>query len=154
MNPESLLDQLKDLHGPAAISWWPPAPGWWIVGIIILVCIIMAVRQAFKWHKKNAWKRQAIKELEGLKRQYLNKPSSQSLTEIICLLKRCASSAAQDRTVLALNSADWKTYLKSSPAMFNDSELDTLCFGHYQKEILTLDVDMFVKIEKWIGKLS
>lgn len=36
MQPD-LLQQLKDLHMPAAPGWWPPAPGWWILGAL-LVC--------------------------------------------------------------------------------------------------------------------
>jgi len=30
MNPVSeLLAGLRDIHLPAAVSWWPPAPLWW-----------------------------------------------------------------------------------------------------------------------------
>ena len=29
MDPEQI--PLRDLHLPDAISWWPLAPGWWIV---------------------------------------------------------------------------------------------------------------------------
>lgn len=26
---------LRDIHQPAAPSWWPPAPGWWLVAAVI-----------------------------------------------------------------------------------------------------------------------
>ena len=38
MNPEMMLSQLAPLREPMAISWWPLAPGWWIV---VALCIAM-----------------------------------------------------------------------------------------------------------------
>lgn len=27
---------LRDIHQPAAPSWWPPAPGWWVLAVILI----------------------------------------------------------------------------------------------------------------------
>ena len=32
MNP---LDQLEPLIAPAPIDWWPPAPGWWLLALLV-----------------------------------------------------------------------------------------------------------------------
>ena len=32
MNP---LDQLEPLIAPAPIGWWPPAPGWWLLAVLV-----------------------------------------------------------------------------------------------------------------------
>ena len=34
------LEQLRDIHLPQAVHWWPPAPGWWIVAALILALTI------------------------------------------------------------------------------------------------------------------
>ncbi|MEP6880575.1 MAG: DUF4381 domain-containing protein, partial [Dokdonella sp.] len=34
--------ELRDIHLPADPSWWPPAPGWWILAAILLGVTIWA----------------------------------------------------------------------------------------------------------------
>ena len=48
MNPAAInanpLDQLRDIHLPEPISWWPLAPGWWLLIIIALALMVWATR--------------------------------------------------------------------------------------------------------------
>ena len=39
LNPETL--NLRDIHLPEAIFWWPLAPGWWILAGATLLFIIV-----------------------------------------------------------------------------------------------------------------
>jgi hypothetical protein len=36
MQPD-LLQQLRDIHLPATPGWWPPAVGWWLLAVAVLV---------------------------------------------------------------------------------------------------------------------
>ena len=38
MNPAPDL-LLRDIHEPLAPSWWPPAPGWWLVALVLLAAV-------------------------------------------------------------------------------------------------------------------
>ena len=42
MNPE-LLGNLRDIHEPLPPPFWPPAPGWWILAILLLAAIAFTV---------------------------------------------------------------------------------------------------------------
>ena len=36
------LQQLRDVHSPPDPSWWPPAVGWWLLGICLAAALIWA----------------------------------------------------------------------------------------------------------------
>lgn len=38
------LEQLRDIHLPQAVHWWPPAPGWWLVAAMVLALTIWLSR--------------------------------------------------------------------------------------------------------------
>jgi hypothetical protein len=39
VNPDGL--PLRDIHLPAPVSWWPLAPGWWLLGAtVVLLCAV------------------------------------------------------------------------------------------------------------------
>ena len=39
MNPD-LMAQLRDIHSAPAVPWWPPAPGWWVVALLVLAVLV------------------------------------------------------------------------------------------------------------------
>lgn len=55
---------LRDIHVPAA-SWWPPAPGWWLVAALVALALI-----ALAWlrhrHAVRAPLRAALREIDAL----------------------------------------------------------------------------------------
>lgn len=40
---------LRDVHEPAAPSWWPPAPGWW--GVFGVLLAVVAVLAWWRWRR-------------------------------------------------------------------------------------------------------
>ena len=84
------LDQLRDIHLPEPISWWPLAPGWWI--LIIAGCLLFAwlIRFFYRRHSAGLYRRQAQKKLKVLQ---LRGNSQQQLRELFELLKQTANSA-------------------------------------------------------------
>jgi hypothetical protein len=46
MEAEDPLSQLRDIHLPEAVTFWPPAPGWWVVLVLLLIGLAFVYRQA------------------------------------------------------------------------------------------------------------
>ena len=60
------LDQLRDIHLPEPISWWPPAPGWWILALASSVLLAWLLRFLYRRYKAKHYRRQALAQLKEL----------------------------------------------------------------------------------------
>ncbi|MBF0160770.1 MAG: DUF4381 domain-containing protein [Magnetococcales bacterium] len=84
---------LRDIHLPDPLSWWPPAPGWWMVlGLVATVALLGGL---FRWHqKKHRLRKAALAELDRLVADYEIHQDSHRLTgDLSALLRRvCLSS--------------------------------------------------------------
>ena len=67
MNPEMMLSQLAPLREPAAISWWPLAPGWWIVLALSVALLLGLVLWLRKRRLRTAYRRIALATLDELR---------------------------------------------------------------------------------------
>ncbi|MFT7186131.1 MAG: hypothetical protein ACI84K_001524 [Pseudohongiellaceae bacterium] len=153
MDPSSLLAQLRDVHSPETIGVWPPAIG--LVILVLLACVATAtiILFIYRWYHKNAWRRFALKEFILLHQTYNENSSMHTLTKISSLLKRCSASVNNNNRMLALTGDTWKDLLQTSNSPLNDTEINLLCFGHYQAKCDRLDNDALLRIRKWIKTL-
>ncbi|MBZ6074718.1 DUF4381 domain-containing protein [Microvirga puerhi] len=95
------LSNLRDIALPSAVSWWPPAPGWWLIGAGIVATVLVASIRAYRRYRANAYRREAIRELDALSDRKAVMP----------LLKRAAMTAYGRGSVAALSGADFLTFL-------------------------------------------
>lgn len=61
---------LKDLYLPDAISWWPLAPGWWILLALVVIAIFVVIYAARKYWINNKTKRQTRELLHAAFKQW------------------------------------------------------------------------------------
>ena len=115
MNAPDPLAALHPLRSPELVGWWPPAPGWWalLVGALLLVAIL-----AYLWrrrHRKNAYRRRALGQLQLLHTEFLAKrDSGLYFSQINALLKSVALLAYPRAEVAARHGADWRAFLNRS----------------------------------------
>jgi len=151
MDPNSVLSQLRDIHTPEAIGWWPLAWGWWVLGALILVIAVSATVLIVRQIRKTAWKRQALKALPVLQREYLEQPDAHRLTQLVTLMKRCLlSSKSSSGGKMNLDSRIWLKALQQPQGLLSQTEIEALYQGHYTPEPTKLDRQSFKRIQKWI----
>jgi hypothetical protein len=141
----SPLDQLADIHLPASVSWWPLAPGWWL----LLSLILLAFAGHYVWRKRQArnhYRRLALRSLQALLTEFeqQNNPA-QYLQKLSVLLKRSALSAQPRNFNASLKGEDWLAWLdaqcppmktlvaQSTPDSFSLGSGRALLIGPYQK---------------------
>ena len=115
MNPQDPLANLHPLREPGLIGWWPLAPGWWLLLAIVLLCLAALGYVLLKRYRANAYRRQALAQLQTLHREYLEeKNAGQYLAQTNALLKSVALRSYPRREVAASNGEQWLTFLNNS----------------------------------------
>jgi hypothetical protein len=103
MNP---LQDLKDIRTPAAIESWPPAYGWWLVLILVVVGICLLTIWLVKKQKASIAKRQALKAL-----QQIDSSDLEGVSQLNQLLKRVAMTYFPNQNVQQMHGANWTAFL-------------------------------------------
>ena len=122
--PTTIDLPLRDIHLPDAISWWPPAPGWWILlGILLVSATTVYLLRAIYLSRR--LKRSALSELESIRQQYEQTRNQKQLVEALSILMRRASISFHPRSEAAsLTGEHWLDYLDSTskqPGFNNDA---------------------------------
>jgi hypothetical protein len=126
--PPDALGQLRDIHLPEPISGWPPAPGWWLLGILVLLTTIIAVRWLIAYYQNNAYRRAAQAQLNSLIKDHDARDSCTTYAiNINLLLKQVAVTSYYKTNVASLSGKQWLEFLDSTGNTKNFTEGP----GHY-----------------------
>jgi len=149
MKPE--LSQLRDIHLPSAVSWWPPAPGWW--GILALVLIATGLAYVlYARRRRNRWRIKALAELARLR----DAAPERLLRDLSVLLRRVAISRFPRHDVAALTGEAWLAFLDRSlgdDKAFQSDAGRVLLSGPYASNVEVDTASLFILCERWIKQL-
>ena len=138
MNDSDPLANLRDIHLPADVSWWPLAPGWWV---LIAVIFALSVWALFKWQKRRKHQQLLLEvkqELAQIQSTYSQQPSE--LTLILNyseLLRRLLMLHLGREDTARLSGLKWFELISSYvPEQQLSEELITLMTdGKYQRQV-------------------
>jgi len=103
---------LRDLHLPDATGWWPLAPGWW--GVIVVLAIVVGYvlwRVYLRW-QMNAPRRYALRRLARYEAEYLEHRNPITLGKQLSeLLRRGILAYAPREEVAGLTGDRWLAWL-------------------------------------------
>ena len=131
MNPQDPLSNLNPLREPELVSWWPLAPGWWILLLVILLALAACLYLGWRNYRRNRYRRQAMKQLEEIRKQY-QQDASGGVTAINALLKAVALKAYPRRDVAASSGVRWLAFLNNDlpPAQRLDPDYIQAIYRH------------------------
>ncbi|MGH1461030.1 MAG: DUF4381 domain-containing protein [Neptuniibacter sp.] len=143
---------LRDMQLPEAISWWPLAPGWWLL-MCLLVVFLIAVFFTI-WKKLQDPRREAMQELLRIEQQYSEHQDKQLLVvECNTLMKRLALTLYPRSQVAALSGQQWLAFLRNSSGKLDISHLDILIHGPYQASVELSSDDLIQSCRQWIKQV-
>ncbi|MBL4903252.1 MAG: DUF4381 domain-containing protein [Desulfocapsa sp.] len=106
------LQNLHDIISPNPVSWLPPAPGWYALGLTILLLVSWFSALKYQSWKNNKYRREALIELDEIEKELLNSTSAQQLLPLLPkLIKRTAIAAYGRSAVASLTGDDWLGFL-------------------------------------------
>ncbi|MFQ5635252.1 MAG: DUF4381 domain-containing protein [Gammaproteobacteria bacterium] len=110
MNPEDI--PLRDLHLPEVIGWWPLAPGWWALSILLVIGLVLLARRGLRSYRQNAARRAALARLKVLQAEFALSRDAASLgVQLSALLRRVMLAYAPRDEVAGLTGSDWLAWL-------------------------------------------
>ncbi|NME67302.1 DUF4381 domain-containing protein [Flammeovirga aprica] len=147
-----LASEVLDFIPPEKVDLSPTGPGWYILGgIAVLLVLIVSIRE-YNRYLNSTYKRVANKDLDKIINQKLS--LQESVFQVNTTLKRVALTSYDRDQVAHLSGEEWVTFLnKHWKNNFSDKESDLLINGAYMKPSADHDETLTQLIQsskKWI----
>jgi hypothetical protein len=101
------LSQLAPAHAPTPVGWWPPAPGWWAIAVLLLLTAAAVVYRFSR--PAGRLRRVALRELRAI--EAAAHDDARLAAEAEHLLRRYAVAAYGRKTVARLSGAAWLAFV-------------------------------------------
>jgi hypothetical protein len=143
---------LRDIHLPDPVSWWPPAPGWWL---LLLTAIGLGIALSYWWRTRSRRRllQLAQHELTQIEHNYAQShDTGRALQQISMLLRRIALSRYPRADVAGLTGERWLQFLDSTlpDRPFTQGSGRSLADAPYRPSA-ELDIQaLFVLCHQWI----
>ncbi|KPB75696.1 DUF4381 domain-containing protein [Pseudomonas cannabina] len=162
MNP---LDQLQPLIAPEAVGFWPPAPGWWLLLLLIPLAawgmwrlrVLLPVKasQSRSEQPLDPVRVAALAELASLPKPYDGAPAGAWLQQINGLLKRLCRNHYPHSQSHTLNGRKWLAFLDNRCPAAGLTRWMILVEGAYKPECKLDDKaisGLTQAVDTWIRK--
>ena len=132
MNPD-LLSQLRDIHAAPEVPWWPPAPGWWFLALVLLFLLGWLTRRALNHYRNHQRRKQMLAWVDHLNGSIDPEKQPQAyLSTLNRIFKLVALRAFPEQHCAALAGQEWVGFLTEKMGEPDSgSALDVLASGPY-----------------------
>lgn len=163
MDSEELLTQLADIHLPEPVSFWPPAPGWWLLAVLLLIAAVVAWRWYARAHARREIVAHALAELDRCYQRYRGDESADGVeerklryvNEVNSVLRRVALVHFPDANVARLGGREWVDFIRENgdSSRLDDELAVALSYGRFQTRCDVNTEALYDLGQAWIRSL-
>lgn len=115
------LKQLYDIEGLDPISWWPLGPGWWLLIILIVMCVIgLSILYFKKCALKRSWQHLILSQLSDFEKNLCEENAQATVVQLSELLRRIVMHKYSRIECAGLEGKAWLSWLKKhDPQQFD-----------------------------------
>jgi len=152
MNNQDPLAQLKDIHMPEAIHWWPLAPGWYALIICGLLLAGLLSYYIYRHYRQGLPRKKALILLDQYEQEFnRTKDSARACAQISELLRRVALVYYPRSLIAGLHADSWIEFLEQNSTQVNFKKLRTLLVEvPFQKDADHDPRPLFQQARLWI----
>ena len=164
MNPNQPALILRDIHLPDSVSWWPLAPGWWII-LALSLTIIAVTFVSMRRYRQRTYRRLGLQQLTTIEFNMAANQSPQQVIQQLSQLLRHMAVLHYGQHCAGLEGKQWLAFLdqpfvKKGAASehpnqpFSEGAGQCLAAGPYQKVSADIDTTaLFNLCRLWIKRL-
>jgi cytochrome b subunit of formate dehydrogenase len=104
-------DDIGTLIEPDPVKFTWGAPGWYVVGIVLLLLVCAVLIMFYRHYQKNKYRRAALSWLESRERTMLAQKPAEVIYDAAMLMKRIAISRYGRNQVAAVREQEWMIFL-------------------------------------------
>ncbi len=146
---------LRDIHSAPPPEFWPPAPGWWLLGVLVIAVLTLTTVWLYRRYRLYRQRQRVLAELEQLKALDASRQAAEFTTAVSTLLRRVALMCYARRRVAPLSGAAWLRFLDETGGggEFTTGAGQVLACGPYVPHPQDVPADRVLALAKsWIKK--
>ena len=147
---EEIVRQMRDIRLPESHFWWPPAPGWWLLGILSGALLLVL---GMFLYRRGRLRRLALGELERVRQRFRQDGERRELAMALnVLLRRVTLARHPRREVAPLHGEAWLEFLDRTGghSRFRHGPGRVLLQAPYAPEVPFDAEALLVLAEDWI----
>jgi hypothetical protein len=151
-----ILKGIEEIHFPEPIPWWPEAPGWYGVGVLLLLWICNILVTCLHRWRRNRYRRVALAHLAQLEERINSNPVD-AVSPLPELLKATALKAYPREVVAQLTGENWLNFLDAQyngPTFHDDLGRQLISIAYQPVEKWTIDAgtarSLIERVQGWL----
>ena len=156
--PDPSALPLREIHLPESAGWWPPAPGWWLLPVLLALALAAA------WYGRHLYRRRkysaismARKELAEIRSRYASdRDAGRCVRSVSGLLRRVSISVFPRAESAGLTGADWLAFLHSGNSEQESGNIGRLLLeAPYRRQVAHEEVESLIGFcSDWIESVA